>query len=167
MKVKLVELCEHWWVMLVSRRWRNGLGWMDGGGIGVRGCKPWAPIWVAPEAPCSESSRLCLNSLKNKRNLSYYLLCECQLTPTCSHDACRRQTWHGLLLAGWLSLYHGSARTGRDPCLSNARDAEHPLWGPLLLIQVALPVVPISNGGKDEREEQGDHSRMVKCNGLE
>lgn len=75
--------------------------------------------------------------------------------------------WATFLLAGWLSLYHESARTGRDPCLSNARDAEHPHWGLLPLIQVALPVLPISSGGKDEREEQGDHSRMVKCNGLE
>lgn len=40
------------------------------------------------------------------------------------------------LLAGPLRVYHGTARTGMDPCLSSASDADCPCWGPLPVAQV-------------------------------
>lgn len=40
------------------------------------------------------------------------------------------------LLAGSLGLYHGSARTGTDQCLSNASDAHCPCLGLLPVVQV-------------------------------
>lgn len=83
--------------MLQKSSRMDGWRWDRCQGMQAPGSHMAGFIKVAHEAPCSETSRLCFNTLKNKRNLSYYLLCECQLTLTCFHDACRRQTWHGLL----------------------------------------------------------------------
>lgn len=118
--------------------------WLQIGGT-FCALRTWS-LRAALGAVFSRASRLCLYALQSWRNLSYYLLCECQEQPHVPMTGTGARHGTGQFSSGritqtvsWQSQDRNGSLSGKcqwcrlsllGTCACGSGDTQHPVWGP-------------------------------------